>query len=107
MVEVLVKKLLIILFLALVFLLVGCEQDLREIENVTLTEKKDVSEGRYSNYVFILEKDGQSVQLFVNTQNQYNSFFEGTIVDIVYDADDYYIKDIKIVKLEKEVKEDE
>lgn len=110
MVEVLVKKLLIIIFLTIVIFLVACQQeteDLREIENATLIEKKDIGEGVFPSFVFIFEKDKQSIQLYAKSDGQYDSFFEGTVVDVSYDADNYTVEKIYLVELEKEVKEDE
>lgn len=105
------KKLLIIIFLTIVIFLVACQQepkDLREIEDVTLIEKKDIRDGsRFPDYVFVLEKNGQSVQLFADNEYQYESVKEGTIINLLYDAGNYTVEKIYLVELEKEVKEDE
>lgn len=98
------KKFLLIPVIVLVLVLFGCEKDLREIEEATLIEKKDIGEGAFPTYVFIFEKDGQRIQLYAENDNQYNSLTKGTIVDVIYNANNYDVDDIKFIKLEREVK---
>lgn len=102
------KYYLIIPIIVLLLVLFGCgKEDIREIDGAKLAEKEETMSGRFSQYTMTFEKDGQRIQLYPKNSNQFNAVGEGTIVDLKYDAEDYYIEDMVFTKLENEREKNE
>lgn len=93
------KKRSYVLTALLSLFVVGCEavEPYGEIENAIVVDKKteeQCARGCWNNYFITLEKNGNKIELEVDTENEYNAFILDNTVNVSYDRS-FFVIDVE------------